>query len=64
MYQNGSLSNVYNTLGLNISATDNITNNFTASPFKNIINGAYVRNYIPITDEGWISNPSSYYTGG
>ena len=58
IYQNGQLSNVYNTLGLSITPELNIVNE--TGQFFEIINGVYTRKYIPVTDEGWITDSSFY----
>ena len=62
IYQNGSLSNVYNTLGLSLN--ENNTNvRCNKSLFKEINSILYTRNYIQVNDQGWI-NDDEYLNKG
>ena len=60
IYQNGTLSNVYNTLGGDLGAL-----NLTGDIFKeNSSEGILTRNYIKIDDNGWIKTDSEYTLTG
>lgn len=59
IYQNGTLSNVYNTLGLKLNETDSIlTKNESIFNSDNIL---LTRKYINIDDFGWIKNPENFF---
>ena len=58
IYQNGTLSNVYNTLGLDLKSDQNIT--IKEGSFSNITDNIYYRKYIPLTEDGWL-NPGDFY---
>lgn len=60
IYQNGTLSNVYNTLGYTISQESNVT--CKNSLYSIIDNGLLKRNYINCDEFGWIES-SEYYNG-
>ena len=60
IYNNGSLSNVYNTLGFNLINNQTLKNQ--DGKFLIQESGVYLRNYIPINDNGWISNSEEYYS--
>ena len=54
IYQNGTLSNVYNTLGYNLTAEEN-TIQYKDPLYQEIGKGFLKRNYIKVDDFGWIS---------
>ena len=54
IYQNGTLSNVYNTLGYNLTAKEN-TIRYKDPLYQEIGKGFLKRNYIKVDDFGWIS---------
>ena len=59
IYQNGTLSNVYNTLGRTISSDEILTDAYNNYPLYSEINDNKMflrRNYISIDDFGWISD--------
>ena len=71
IYQNGTLSNVYNTLGGTLDSPTIIQNgqhvanpkllNLTGSLFNT--NGAFlIRNYVKVDDLGWVKTDTSNYT--
>lgn len=65
VYNNGTLSNVYNTLGLELNLTESITYNSNKLYSKIAENPFFLkRNYIEMDDFGWIKNYSTYFTGG
>ncbi len=61
IYQNGTLSNVYNTLGCELNE-----NNVTYRTNTLFTNSEVVlnRRYIEVDDRGWIKNYENYYSGG
>ena len=60
IYKNGTLSNVYNTLGVELFGNNNIR--YTGNLFQE--EGIFkVRQYIEIDDNGWIKNSNKYYSG-
>ena len=63
IYQNGTLSNVYNTLGRELIDTDNI--NYKSNSLYLPDSDVYLRrNYISIDDFGWIKDYSSVFESG
>ncbi len=65
IYQNGTLSNVYNTLGLELTK-DNDQLEYTPSTIYNEISQgdeviATSRKYITVDDYGWIKNKSDFF---
>lgn len=54
IYQNGTLSNVYNTLGYNLTSEEN-TIQYKDPLYQEIGKGFLKRNYIKVDDFGWIS---------
>lgn len=67
IYENGTLSNVYNTLGYDIveSKNNNITYNNKGCMYEESDNQAIlVRKYIKSDDEGWIKNFSDFFNLG
>ena len=70
IYQNGTLSNVYNTLGCELNNGKDEYNKkvlyksgtlFTSDPTIRILLN---RNYIEIDDNGWIKNSETYFQNG
>jgi hypothetical protein len=60
IYQNGTLSNVYNTLGTELTKKDvNYSKNDTLFTIENEVFKR--RNYIQIDDDGWIKDYSDHY---
>ena len=53
IYQNGTLSNVYNTLGYNLNK--DVTINYKENLYTTVSEGFLRRNYIKVDDFGWIS---------
>jgi hypothetical protein len=63
IYQNGTLSNVYNTLGRELTDTNNI--NYKLNSLYLPDSDIYLRrNYISIDDFGWIKDYSSVFESG
>ena len=71
IYQNGTLSNVYNTLGCELTNNNNLyyketkdntteDNLFTKDINELVLN----RNYIEVDDRGWIKNPEKFFSDG
>ena len=60
IYQNGTLSNVYNTLGLDLKSDIVVTNK--DDEFISTEGPYLVRKYISSDDDGWIPNYEKYYT--
>lgn len=61
VYNNGTYSNVYNTLGLELTDSNNISYQSNTLYSKINENSVYLkRNYIEIDDFGWIKNGKSY----
>jgi hypothetical protein len=58
IYQNGTLSNVYNVLGYDMNKE--VTYYDKASLFIKNNNGIYIRNFIKVDNEGWIVNNGEY----
>lgn len=61
IYNNGTLSNVYNTLGLELDGST-VTVNEETYPIKKITDNIVKRNYIKSDDQGWID--IDQYSGG
>ena len=57
IYQNGTLSNVYNVLGYDMNKQ--VTYSSNTSLFTED-NGIYIRNFIKVDNEGWIVNNGEY----
>lgn len=67
IYQNGTLSNVYNVLGgeLNDSADDTIKLNINGNLFKKEENNiVLIRQYVKIDENGWVKTSDSYNLSG
>lgn len=58
IYQNGTLSNVYNTLGGTLEDEESLSLN--GNLYSNIDNISLKRNYIKIDDNGWIKDSDGY----
>ena len=61
IYQNGTLSNVYNTLGGNLDDEDSLNLSgelYTVNP------PILVRNYVKVDDDGWVKDDSTYEISG
>jgi hypothetical protein len=62
IYQNGTLSNVYNTLGTDLVSVENKVKCIGKLYSEDGI--VLKRNYITIDDYGWIKNATDTFTGG
>lgn len=62
IYNNGTLSNVYNTFGYDIKVKDTEVS-YNDKELFNIESSILTRNYIPIDDNGWIKNSELFFNG-
>ena len=61
IYQNGTLSNVYNTLGATLNST---SINYRSGTLLKEQNGVLVKQYVTVDDEGWIDSSQGIFEGG
>lgn len=63
IYQNGTLSNVYNTLGLELQSKSTLEYN-TGTIYENSDNILLTRKYIKTDDFGWVKDSDTILSGG